>query len=85
MRITLAAYSEKNIMRMNELGKTLMIAGLVLAAMGAVIWSGIGRNWLGKLPGDISVNRGNMSFYFPVATCLLFSVVLSLLLWLFRR
>ena len=70
---------------MNELGKTLVVAGLVLAAVGAILWSGIGRNWLGRLPGDISVHRGNASFYFPVATCLLLSVLLSLALWLFRR
>lgn len=70
---------------MNELGKTLVIAGLVLAAVGVILWSGIGRSWLGRLPGDISFHRGNTSFYFPVVTCLLVSVILSLVLWFFRR
>jgi Protein of unknown function (DUF2905) len=42
-------------------------------------------SWLGKLPGDISVQKGNYSFYFPVATCILVSIVLTLLSWLFRR
>ena len=40
---------------------------------------------LGKLPGDISIHRGNSSFYFPIVTCLLISLVLTLLSWLFRR
>jgi len=70
---------------MNELGKMLFIVGLVLAVMGLFLWSGIGKNWLGKLPGDIHVSRGNFSFYFPLATCLLVSLVLTLLFWLFRR
>jgi membrane protein implicated in regulation of membrane protease activity len=69
----------------NELGKFLVIAGLLLAAVGALLWSGIGRGWIGRLPGDISYSRGNFHFYFPVVTCLLLSVILTLLLWLFRK
>ena len=41
--------------------------------------------WLGKLPGDIIVKRENFTFYFPLATCILISIVLSLLFWLFRK
>ena len=70
---------------MADLGKILFILGLSLAVVGVVPWSGIGRNWLGKLPGDIHVSRGNFSFYFPLATCLLVSLVLTLVFWLFRR
>jgi hypothetical protein len=70
---------------MNELGKTLVIAGLVLAAVGAVLWSGIGRNWLGRLPGDIAFQKGNVSIHFPIVSCLLVSIVLSLILWAIRR
>jgi len=70
---------------MNELGKLLVAAGLLLAAAGALIWSGFGRGWLGRLPGDIHYTRGNFSFHFPIVTCLLASLVLTLLLWLFRR
>jgi hypothetical protein len=70
---------------MNDLGKLMVIAGLILAAVGALLWMGIGKGWLGKLPGDIQVTRGNFGFYFPIATCLLISAVLTLIAWLFRR
>lgn len=71
----------------SDLGKFLVIAGVVLAVIGAVLWSGFGRSWLGRLPGDIHYTsaKGNFSFFFPVVTCLLISIVLSLILWLFRK
>lgn len=70
---------------MNELGKFLVVAGLIVAAVGALLWSGLGRGWLGRLPGDIHYTRGSFSFYFPVVTCLLISILLTLILWLFRK
>ena len=70
---------------MTELGKFLVIAGLILAAVGALLWSGLGKGWLGRLPGDIHYNKGNFSFYFPIVTCLLFSALLTFILWLFRK
>ena len=70
---------------MRDLGKYLVIAGLILAALGVFLWSGWGKGWFGRLPGDIQYSRGNFSFYFPIVTCILISVVVSLLLWLFRR
>jgi hypothetical protein len=70
---------------MNDLGKFLVAAGIVIALVGALLWTGFGRNWLGRLPGDIHYSRGNFSFYFPIVTCLLVSAILTLLLWLFRR
>jgi hypothetical protein len=70
---------------MNDIGKLLVVVGLVLAATGALLWSGYGRSWLGRLPGDIHYSRGHFDFYFPVVTCVLASVILTLLLWLFRR
>jgi len=69
----------------NDLGKCLVIVGLVIAGAGALIWSGLGRHWLGRLPGDIHYSRGHFSFHFPIVTCLIVSLVLTLLLWLFRR
>lgn len=70
---------------MQDLGKVLVIVGLLIAAVGAWIWSGRGFGWLGRLPGDISYESGDSRFYFPVTTCILLSVLLSLALWLFRR
>jgi hypothetical protein len=69
---------------MQDLGKFLVALGLAIAAAGAVAWSGLGRSWLGRLPGDIHVRRGNTEVYFPFATCVLVSLVLSLVLWMMR-
>jgi len=70
---------------MNEIGKTLVVLGLCIALFGLLLWTGVGKGWFGKLPGDIQISRGNFRFYFPLVTCLLISVVLTLLMWLFRR
>ena len=72
-------------MNMNELGKVLVVTGLLIAGVGVLIWSGFGRGWMGRLPGDINYSRPNFSFHFPLMTCLLISLVLSLLLWLIRK
>lgn len=70
---------------MNDFGKGLVIIGLVIAAVGAMLWSGFGRGWLGRLPGDVNYSKGDFSFHFPIVTCLLVSAVLTLLMWLFRK
>ncbi len=62
-----------------------MIFGLLIAAVGALLWSGIGKGWLGRLPGDIHYTKGNFSFYFPLITCILVSLILTFILWLFRK
>jgi len=69
----------------NDLGKFLVIVGLLVAAVGVLIWTGFGRGWLGRLPGDIHYTRNNFSFHFPIVTCLLLSLLLSLVLWFFRK
>jgi len=70
---------------MEGLGRLLIIAGIVLALAGVVV-SALGRvPWLGRLPGDILVRRDNLTFYFPLASCLLVSAVISVLLYFFRR
>ena len=66
------------------MSRALIVAGLLIAAVG-LLWPWISRLGLGKLPGDIFVQRGNTSFSFPIVTCVIVSVVLSLLFWLFRR
>jgi hypothetical protein len=70
---------------MPEVGKMLVVLGLVIVGVGLVLWSGVGRGWFGHLPGDIHYNRENFSFHFPLATCVLISILLSFLLWVFRR
>jgi hypothetical protein len=70
---------------MTEFGKFLVIAGLTLTVVGLLLWSGFGRGWIGRLPGDIHYTRHNFSFHFPIVTCLLLSLLLSLILWLFRK
>jgi hypothetical protein len=75
----------RELQRVPQLGKMLVIVGLVVVAVGLLLWSGIGKSWFGRLPGDIHVNRENFSFHFPIVTCLVISAVLSVLMWLFRR
>ena len=72
-----------------ELGKLLIVCGIVLAVVGAFLLAyGKLPLRLGHLPGDISYKRSNSSFYFPVVTCIVLSVILSAVMWLvncFRR
>jgi hypothetical protein len=71
---------------MNGTGRALIIAGLILLAAGVLIsFAPKLPTWLGRLPGDITFKRDNFSFYFPLATCLLLSVIISLILWLLRK
>ena len=74
---------------MSELGKILLGLGLLMVLLGVVLLA-IGNlsgkaPWLGRLPGDISVERDNWKFYFPLTTCIVISVVLTLLFSLFGR
>ena len=66
-------------------GKILVVAGLVIAAVGALFLLSDKVGWIGRLPGDITVRRGNFTFHFPLTTCILISLVVSLLLWLLRK
>ena len=70
---------------MGGLGRSLIIMGVVLVAVGVILSIVPRLPWLGRLPGDIVFKREHFSFYFPLGTCLLLSFLLSLLLWLFRR
>jgi Protein of unknown function (DUF2905) len=70
---------------MAGLGKLLVVAGIVLVVLGVLFQLGGRIPWLGRLPGDITVQREHFSFYFPITTSILLSVVLTLLLWLLRR
>ena len=64
------------------MGKFLVIAGLILAGIGLLIMAGLP---IGRLPGDITVRRGNFTFYFPLVTSIIISIVLTVVLALLRR
>jgi Protein of unknown function (DUF2905) len=68
-----------------ELGKFVVVSGVIITLLGLVMWSGFAPKWLGRLPGDIRIERGHSAFYFPIVTCIILSIVLSLLLSIFRR
>jgi len=63
-------------------GKTLVLIGLAIAGLGLLILVGVP---LGRLPGDFAIRRGNFSFYFPLATSIVVSIILTLILAFFRR
>jgi hypothetical protein len=69
----------------HDLGKFLVIAGCVIALAGLILWSGLTPGWLGRLPGDIRIERGGSAFYFPIVTCVIISIALSLVFSIFRR
>ena len=70
-----------------QVGKLLVLLGLVLVTLGAVIWFGGGSifSWFGRLPGDIRIERPGFRLYAPVVPMLLLSLLLSVVLWLWRR
>jgi hypothetical protein len=70
---------------MTELGRSLVLAGVLLAALGAILVLAGRIPWLGRLPGDFVFRQGGVRIHLPLASCLLVSVVLSLLWSLFRR
>ncbi len=67
------------------LGKMLVVAGLILIGLGAILWLSGKVPGIGRLPGDIVIRKGNFTFYFPVATCIILSILLTIILALFRR
>ncbi len=70
---------------MRELGKFVAISGVIVTLIGLVMWAGFVPKWLGRLPGDIRIEREHSAFYFPIVTCIILSILLSLLFSIFRR
>ena len=64
------------------MGKLLVVIGIIVMGVGLLIMAGLP---IGRLPGDITIKRGNTTFYFPLATSIIASVILTLLFTLFRR
>jgi hypothetical protein len=70
---------------MGDFGKILVFCGLVLVGLGLILLYGPQIPWLGKLPGDITIKREHFTFYFPLASSIVISIVLTILFSLFRR
>jgi len=67
------------------MGKMLILLGVLIIAIGFLLLIGDKIPWVGKLPGDIIIKREKFSFYFPITTCLIISIILTLLFALFRK
>jgi hypothetical protein len=69
----------------SDFGKILIVIGLVIAIVGVLIAMGGKIPWIGRLPGDVTIKGEKFTFYFPLATSILISVILSLIFWFIRR
>jgi len=70
---------------MAEIGKLLLILGIILSIMGLIFIFGSKVPGLGRLPGDIFIKKENVTFFFPIVTCILISIIVTLIFSLFRR
>jgi hypothetical protein len=70
-------------MPLDDTGRTLLVVGVLIAIVGGLVLIGDQLAWLGRLPGDISVERDNVRLYVPLATCLLLSLILTIVLNIF--
>jgi len=71
---------------MPQTGKILITIGVILVIAGLVLWlAGDKLSWLGRLPGDIRIEKENFRFYFPVTTMILLSILVTFILWLIRK
>ena len=72
-------------MLLDDFGRTLVLVGLLLVLVGIIVWLLGAVPFLGRLPGDVSIERGNFRIYAPIATCLIISLVLTIVLNLLAR
>ena len=72
-------------MPLGSFGKTLIIFGVILVGIGLLLTLADKIPWIGKLPGDIYIKRERFSFYFPIVTCIIISLLLTLLFSFFRK
>ena len=70
---------------MAPIGKSLVFAGIAIAVVGLALWGLSSVPYIGRLPGDVYIRRGNFSFYFPLATCILISIIATILLSVTRH
>ncbi len=69
---------------MRQIGSILIVSGVILLVLGILLNAGGNLSWLDKLPGDIRITKPGFSFYFPITTSIILSIVISLVLYLFR-
>jgi hypothetical protein len=69
---------------MRQLGSILIVSGVILLVLGILLNAGGNLSWLDKLPGDIRITKPGFSFYFPITTSIILSIVISLVLYFFR-
>jgi len=70
---------------MGALGKMLILLGVLIIVIGFLLMIGEKIPWVGKLPGDLIIKKEKFTFYFPITTSILISVILTLLFWIFRK
>ena len=71
---------------MERYGKLIVLAGIVIVVIGIIVWlAGDKLRWIGRLPGDIRIERDNVHVYIPITTMLLASILLSLIFWVIRK
>ncbi len=70
---------------MGALGKLLILLGVLIIVIGFLLLIGEKIPWIGRLPGDIIIRKEKFSFYFPITTCIIISIILTLLFWIFRK
>ncbi|HIJ59793.1 MAG TPA: DUF2905 domain-containing protein [Nitrospirae bacterium] len=70
---------------LENIGKYLIIIGIVTIVIGIILFFSAKITWIGKLPGDIIIKKENFTFYFPIATCIIISIILSIIFWIIRR
>lgn len=71
---------------MQPIGKTIVVIGVILVAVGLIVWlAGDRFSWFGHLPGDIRIEKKNMRLYAPITSMILLSILLSVLLWALRK
>ena len=70
---------------MRDIGRFVVVVGVIATLLGLALWTGLAPKWLGRLPGDIRIEREHSAFYFPIVTCIVISIVLSLVMSIFRR
>ena len=69
----------------SDLGKVLIVLGVVIAGVGVLLMMGDKIPWIGKLPGDIIIRKEKFTFYFPIVTCIILSILLTIIFSLFRK